>query len=208
MLLDIDGIEVSVRFVGRFNVSNLLAVYGAACALGKDKQEVLRVLSNLQPVNGRFEAIRSPKGFSAVIDYAHTPDALENVLTAINEIVKNGKVITVCGAGGNRDKGKRPLMAKEAVRQSDRVIITSDNPRFEEPQDIIQDMLNGLDNNEMQRVISIADRREAIRTAAMMAQPGDIILVAGKGHEPYQEIKGVKHHFDDHEEVRKAFGLE
>ena len=208
MLLDIDGFEVSVRFVGRFNVSNLLAVYGAACALGKDRSEVLRVLSNLQPVNGRFEAIRSPKGFSAVIDYAHTPDALENVLTAINEIVRNGRVITVCGAGGNRDKGKRPLMAKEAVRQSDRVIITSDNPRFEEPQDIIQDMLNGLTNEEMQRVISIADRREAIRTATMLAQPGDIILVAGKGHEPYQEIKGVKHHFDDHEEVRKAFGLE
>ncbi|MDO4930236.1 MAG: UDP-N-acetylmuramoyl-L-alanyl-D-glutamate--2,6-diaminopimelate ligase [Bacteroidales bacterium] len=208
MLLDIDGQEVSVRFVGRFNVSNLLAVYGAAIMLGHEPEEVLRVLSELHPVNGRFEAIRSPKGFSAVIDYAHTPDALENVLTAIQEIVKGkGRVITVCGAGGNRDKGKRPLMAREAANRSDRVIITSDNPRFEEPQAIIDDMLAGLDSEQMQRVISIADRREAIRAAAMMAQPGDVILVAGKGHEPYQDVKGVKHHFDDHEEVRAAFGI-
>ena len=209
MLLDIDGREVSVRFVGRFNVSNLLAVYGAAIMLGHAPEEVLRVLSTLLPVNGRFEAIRSPQGFSAIVDYAHTPDALENVLAAINEIVRGkGKVITVCGAGGNRDKGKRPLMAQEAVKQSDRVIITSDNPRFEEPQDIINDMLAGLDGEQMKKVVSIADRREAIRTATMLAQPGDVILVAGKGHEPYQEIKGVKHHFDDHEEIRKAFGLQ
>lgn len=209
MLLDIDGREVSVRFVGRFNVSNLLAVYGAAIMLGHTPEEVLRVMSTLHPVNGRFEAIRSPKGFSAIVDYAHTPDALENVLTAINEIVKGkGNVITVCGAGGNRDKGKRPLMAQEAVKRSDRVIITSDNPRFEEPQDIINDMLAGLDSEQMTKVISIVDRREAIKAATMMAQPGDVILVAGKGHEPYQDVKGVKHHFDDHEEIRKAFGIE
>ena len=208
MLLDIDGREVSVRFVGRFNVSNLLAVYGAAQMLVQKPEDVLRVLSSLHPVNGRFEAIRSPKGFSAVVDYAHTPDALENVLVAINEIVKGkGKVITVCGAGGNRDKGKRPLMAQEAAKRSDRVIITSDNPRFEEPQDIINDMLAGLDEEQMRKTISICDRREAIRTAAMMAEPGDVILVAGKGHEPYQDVKGVKHHFDDHEEIKKAFGL-
>ena len=157
----------------------------------------------------RHSPIRSPKGFSAVIDYAHTPDALANVLSAINDIVKgNGQVITVCGAGGNRDKGKRPLMAREAANGSDRVIITSDNPRFEEPQDIINDMLAGLDEEQKKKVISIVDRREAIRAAAMMAQKGDVILVAGKGHEPYQDVKGVKHHFDDHEEVRAAFGIE
>lgn len=208
MLLEINGTEVSVAFVGRFNVSNLLGVYGAAVALGKEPQEVLRILSTLHPVNGRFEAIRSPKGFSAIVDYAHTPDALENVLTSIKEIVGGrGQVITVCGAGGNRDKGKRPLMAQEAAKYSDRVIITSDNPRFEEPQDIINDMLAGLTEEDMRKTIAIADRREAIRCAAMMAQPGDVILVAGKGHEPYQEVKGVKHHFDDHEEIRKAFGI-
>ena len=208
MLLDINGQEVSVRFVGRFNVSNLLAVYGAAVMLGNEPQEVLRVMSELTPVNGRFETIRSPKGVNAIIDYAHTPDALQNVLTSIRDIVKNKvQVITVCGAGGNRDKGKRPLMAKEAALHSDRVIITSDNPRFEEPEAIINDMLEGLDSEQRTRTISITDRREAIRTAVMLAQPGDVILVAGKGHEPYQDIKGVKHHFDDHEEVRAAFGI-
>ncbi len=206
MLLDVDGHEVSVRFVGRFNVSNLLAVYGAAVRLGVPAEEALRILSELQPVNGRFETIRSPKGVSAVIDYAHTPDALANVLSAINEVMHGkGRIITVCGAGGNRDKGKRPLMAQEAANRSDRVIITSDNPRFEEPQDIIADMLAGLDNEQIQKVLSITDRREAIRAAVMMATPGDVILIAGKGHEPYQDIKGVKHHFDDHEEVRAAF---
>lgn len=209
MLLDIDGREVSVRFVGRFNVLNLLAVYGAALMLGQTPEDTLRILSSLHPVNGRFEAIRSPQGFSAVVDYAHTPDALANVLTAINEIVRGkGQVITVCGAGGNRDKGKRPLMAQEAANRSDRVIITSDNPRFEEPQDIINDMLAGLDEAQRAKTISICDRREAIRAAVMMARPGDVILVAGKGHEPYQDVKGVKHHFDDHEEIRKAFGLQ
>lgn len=166
------------------------------------------MLSTLHPVNGRFEAIRSPKGVSAIIDYAHTPDALENVLTAIAEVTKGkGKVITVCGAGGNRDKGKRPLMAREAANRSDRVIITSDNPRFEDPQAIIDDMLAGLDEEQRTKVISIVDRREAIRAAVMMAASGDVILVAGKGHEPYQEIKGEKTHFDDHEEVRAAFGI-
>jgi len=208
MLLDINGSEVSVPFVGRFNVSNLLGVYGAAVMLGEDASEVLRVLSTLRPVNGRFEAIRSPKGCSAVIDYAHTPDALENVLTAIQEIVNGkGQIITVCGAGGNRDKGKRPLMAQEAAKRSDRVIITSDNPRFERPEDIIADMLAGLDEAGRAKTLAITDRREAIRTAAALAQTGDVILIAGKGHEPYQEIEGVKHHFDDHEEVRAAFGI-
>ena len=208
MLLEIDKVEVSVHFVGRFNVLNLLAVYGAAVMLGAPKEEVLRVLSLEKPVNGRFETIRSPKGVSAIVDYAHTPDALENVLTAINEIVRGkANVITVCGAGGNRDKGKRPLMAQEAAKRSDRVIITSDNPRFEDPQAIISDMLAGLDEEGMRKTIAIVDRREAIRAAAMMAQPGDVILVAGKGHEPYQEVEGVKHHFDDHEEIRAAFGI-
>ena len=195
MLLEIDGREVSVPFVGRFNVSNLLCVYGAAVMLGADRDEILRVMSGLRPVNGRFEAIRSPKGFSAVIDYAHTPDALANVLQAIHDVIgKNGRIITVCGAGGNRDKGKRPLMAQEAARQSDQVIITSDNPRFERPEDIIQDMLAGLDDEQRAKTLHITDRREAIRAAAAMARPGDVILVAGKGHEPYQEIEGVKHH--------------
>lgn len=143
---------------------------------------------------------------TAIIDYAHTPDALENVLSAIHEVLNGkGRVITVCGAGGNRDKGKRPLMAVEAVKQSDKVIITSDNPRFEEPQDIINDMLAGLNAQQMKKVVSIVDRKEAIRTACMMAQKGDVVLIAGKGHEDYQEIKGVKHHFDDKEVVREIF---
>ena len=208
MLIDIDGHEVSVPLVGRFNVSNLLCVYGAATMLGISPTDTLQVLSTLHPVNGRFETIRSPKGISAVIDYAHTPDALANVLQAIQDIMHGkGQIITVCGAGGNRDKGKRPLMAQEAVRRSDRVIITSDNPRFERPEDIIEDMMAGLNEEERSRTLCITDRREAIRTATMLAHPGDVILIAGKGHEPYQEIAGVKHHFDDHEEVKAAFGL-
>ena len=206
MYLDIDGHEVGVQFIGKFNVSNLLAVYGAAVMLGKKPEDILIILSTLKSVSGRLEPIRSPEGYTAIVDYAHTPDALENVLNAIHEVLDGkGNVITVCGAGGNRDKGKRPLMAQEAVKQSDRVIITSDNPRFEEPQDIINDMLAGLNAQQMKKVVSIADRREAIRTACMMAQKGDVILIAGKGHEDYQEIKGVKHHFDDREEVRKVF---
>jgi len=206
MYLEIDGREVGVQFIGKFNVSNLLCVYGAAVMLGKQPEEILVVMSTLKSVNGRLDPIRSPEGYTAVVDYAHTPDALENVLNAIHEVLDGkGKVITVCGAGGNRDKGKRPLMAQEAVKQSDRVIITSDNPRFEEPQDIINDMLAGLNQKQLKKVISIADRREAIRTACMMAEKGDVILIAGKGHEDYQEIKGVKHHFDDHEVVRECF---
>ena len=206
MYLDINSKEVGVQFIGKFNVSNLLAVYGAAVMLGKKPEDILIVLSTLKSVNGRLEPIHSPEGYTAIVDYAHTPDALENVLNAIHEVLDGkGKVITVCGAGGNRDKGKRPLMAQEAVKQSDKVIITSDNPRFEEPQDIINDMLAGLDNKQMKKVISIVDRREAIKTACMMAEKGDVILIAGKGHEDYQEIKGVKHHFDDKEVVREIF---
>ena len=209
MYLEINGQEVGVQFIGKFNVSNLLAVYGAAVMLGKKPEDILVVLSTLKSVAGRLEPIRSEEGVTAVVDYAHTPDALENVLNAIHEVMegKQGKIITVCGAGGNRDKGKRPLMAQEAVKQSDRVIITSDNPRFEEPQDIINDMLAGLDQKQMKKVVSIVDRKEAIRTACMMAEKGDVILIAGKGHEDYQEIKGVKHHFDDREVVREIFGL-
>lgn len=204
MYLEVDGREVGVQFIGKFNVSNLLAVYGAAVMLGKQPEDVLVVMSTLKSVNGRLDPIQSPDGWTAIVDYAHTPDALENVLNAIHEVLNGkGKVITVCGAGGNRDKGKRPLMAQEAVKQSDKVIITSDNPRFEEPQDIINDMLAGLSTEQKKKVISIADRKEAIRTAAMMAGKGDVILVAGKGHEDYQEIKGVKHHFDDHEVIRE-----
>ena len=206
MYLDINGKEVGVQFIGKFNVSNLLAVYGAAIMLGKKPEDILVILSTLKSVSGRLEPIRSPEGYTAVVDYAHTPDALENVLNTINEVLNGkGKVITVCGAGGNRDKGKRPIMAQTAVKLSDKVIITSDNPRFEEPQDIINDMLAGLDNKQMKKVVSIVDRKEAIRTACMMADKGDVILIAGKGHEDYQEIKGVKHHFDDREIVREIF---
>ena len=206
MYLEIDGQEVGVQFVGRFNVSNLLAVYAAAVLLGEEKMDVLVALSEMKPVSGRFEALRSPDGYTAIVDYAHTPDALENVLRAIHGVLEGrGRVITVCGAGGNRDKGKRPLMAQEAVKQSDLVILTSDNPRFEEPQAILDDMMAGLDKEQMRNVLCIVDRREAIRTACRMAQKGDVILVAGKGHEDYQEVQGVKHHFDDKEELRAAF---
>ena len=208
MNLNIDGREVFVQFVGRFNVSNLLAVYGAAVMMGHEPEEVLIALSTMKPVNGRFEAIRSREGVTAIVDYAHTPDALVNVLSTINEVLqKKGQCWTVCGAGGNRDKGKRPLMAQEAFRNSDRVIITSDNPRFEDPQDIINDMLAGLTDEERHSVLTIVDRREAIRTACMLAKTGDVVLVAGKGHEDYQIIQGVKHHFDDHEVIRECFGI-
>ena len=209
MLLDINNVEVNVQFIGRFNASNLLAVYGAACLLGKKPEDVLLALSVLQPVSGRFDALRSPRGYSAIVDYAHTPDALVNVLSTIQEVLNGrGHVITVVGAGGNRDKGKRPIMAQEAVKQSDKVIITSDNPRFEEPQDIINDMLAGLNKEEMRKVLCIVDRKEAIKTACMLAQTGDAILVAGKGHENYQDIKGVKYHFDDKEVIREIFANE
>lgn len=206
MELNVNGQDVYVPLVGKFNVSNLLAIFGAAVMLGKEPTEVLTVLSSVRSVSGRFEALRSPKGFTAIVDYAHTPDALVNVLNAIDEILcHRGEVITVCGAGGNRDKGKRPLMAHEAARLSDKVIITSDNPRFEEPQDIINDMLAGITDEERGKVLSIVDRKEAIRTACMLVKKGDVILVAGKGHENYQEIKGVKHHFDDKEVLLEIF---
>ena len=210
MYLEVDGKEVGVQFIGKFNVSNLLAVYGTAIMLGKKTEDILVALSTLKNVNGRLEPIASPEGYTAIVDYAHTPDALENVLMAIHEVLdgKGGNVFTVCGAGGNRDKGKRPLMALEAVKRSDKVILTSDNPRNEDPQAIIDDMLAGLDTTQKKKVLSITDRKEAIRTACMMAQRGDVILIAGKGHETYQEINGVKHHFDDHEVVREIFGLQ
>lgn len=206
MLIDINGREAFLRFIGRFNASNLLAVYGTACNLGRDPLEVLKVMSTLVPVNGRFDALHSPKGFTAIVDYAHTPDALVNVLDSIHEVMNgNGQVITVVGAGGNRDKGKRPMMALESARRSDKVIVTSDNPRFEEPQDIINDMLAGLSPVEMKKTVTVTDRREAIRMACMLAGKGDVILVAGKGHETYQDVRGVKHHFDDKEVLRECF---
>lgn len=206
MLMDINGQEVFLRFIGKFNASNLLAVYGTACMLGKAPVDVLTVMSTLIPVNGRFDALRSPEGYTAIVDYAHTPDALANVLTTIVDVLAGtGNIITVVGAGGNRDKGKRPLMAQESVKYSDKVILTSDNPRFEEPQDIINDMLEGLTAQDRKKVLVIVDRREAIRTACMMASGNDVVLVAGKGHEDYQEIKGVKHHFDDKEIIREVF---
>ncbi|MBO7419246.1 MAG: UDP-N-acetylmuramoyl-L-alanyl-D-glutamate--2,6-diaminopimelate ligase [Bacteroidaceae bacterium] len=206
MLMDINNHEVAVHFIGKFNASNLLAVFGAAVLLGKSEEEVLVAMSTLYPVAGRLETIHSSKGITGVVDYAHTPDALVNVLSSLQEVMNGkGHIITVVGAGGNRDKGKRPIMAKEAVKGSDKVIITSDNPRFEEPQDIINDMLAGLDAKDMEKTLSIADRKEAIRTACMLAKKGDVVLVAGKGHEDYQEIKGVKHHFDDREVLREIF---
>lgn len=198
--------EVMVHFVGRFNTYNLLAVYGAAVALGEEPEDILIGLSTLQSVSGRFETIRSVLGYTAIVDYAHTPDALSNVLNGIHEVLEgSGRVITVVGAGGNRDKGKRPLMAKEAVDKSDQVILTSDNPRFEEPDAIIQDMVAGLSASDMQRTLCITDRTQAIKTAIMLAKKGDVILIAGKGHEDYQDVKGVKHHFDDREKVQEIF---
>ncbi|GHT50337.1 UDP-N-acetylmuramoyl-L-alanyl-D-glutamate--2,6-diaminopimelate ligase [Bacteroidia bacterium] len=166
-------------------------------------EDILRIISTLTPVSGRFETIRSPKGYTAIVDYAHTPDALTNVLTAIGEVLRGGQIITVVGCGGNRDKGKRPIMAKEAVRLSHKVILTSDNPRNEEPEAILDDMFAGLDAGQRQQALRITDRKEAIRTACMLAKAGDVILIAGKGHEDYQEVKGVKHHFDDRGVVKE-----
>lgn len=202
MLLSVNGQEVFVPLVGRFNVSNLLCIYGAAIGLGFEPLDILRVLSTLRPVNGRFETIRSEaKGWTAIVDYAHTPDAVDNVIQTINEI-KKGRLITVVGCGGNRDKGKRPMMAKIAKQGSEQLILTSDNPRDEEPRDILQDMAAGLTNEELRTTLIIEDRESAIKTACTLAQKDDVILIAGKGHEDYQIIKGVKHHFDDHEVVR------
>ena len=212
MMLNINGKEVFVPLVGRFNVSNLLCIYGAALCLGFEELDVLRVLSTLKPVNGRFETIRSPKGWTAIVDYAHTPDAVDNVISTIREIIGSDKVtkdkgqrklITVVGCGGNRDKGKRPMMAQIAKKGSEQLILTSDNPRDEEPADILNDMKAGLTEEELRSTLVIEDRAAAIQTACTLAQAGDVILVAGKGHEDYQIIKGVKHHFDDHEQVRK-----
>ena len=208
MLINIDGIEVWTHFVGNFNAYNLLAVYGAAISLGADKEEVLRIISMLKPVDGRFETFISPTGIYAVVDYAHTPDAIKNVLSAINEVrTGNETLFTVVGAGGDRDKTKRPEMAFEAAVASDKVILTSDNPRSEDPEVIISEMLIGVPANKTSHVVTITNRKEAIRTACMMAKPGDIILIAGKGHEDYQEIKGVKHHFDDREIIREIFNV-
>lgn len=204
-LVAFNGREVETHFVGRFNVYNLLAVYAATCLLGRDNEQVLVNMSMLIPVAGRFQTVYSPKGYVAVVDYAHTPDALTNVLSTLRDVIGNGRIITVVGAGGNRDKGKRPIMAQEAARGSDELVLTSDNPRFENPDDILADMLAGLDAEAMKHTLAITDRRQAIRTAVRLAQPGDVILIAGKGHEDYQEIQGVKHHFDDCEEVRKIF---
>jgi len=200
--MSINGKEIITQFVGRFNAYNLLAVYGAAVLLGQAPEEVLLILSTLRSVAGRFQTFRSPKGYTAIVDYAHTPDALTNVLNAIREVLSGkGNIITVVGCGGNRDKGKRPLMAKEAVRLSNSVILTSDNPRFEDPEAIIRDMEEGVKDVSGQKLLKITDRKEAIRTACLLAQSGDVVLIAGKGHEDYQEVKGVKYHFDDREIV-------
>ncbi|MBQ0008384.1 MAG: UDP-N-acetylmuramoyl-L-alanyl-D-glutamate--2,6-diaminopimelate ligase [bacterium] len=207
MQMNFEGMDVFMPFVGRFNASNILAVYATAVQLGVERHEALRLISSLKAVDGRFETIRGRNGVTAIVDYAHTPDALENVIRTINEI-KKGKLITVCGCGGNRDKGKRPMMAKEAQHNSDLVVLTSDNPRDEDPDAILADMTTGLTAEEMRKVTVMADRREAIKLAcSILAQSGDIVLIAGKGHEDYQIIKGVKYHFDDREEATKALGL-
>ena len=207
--MSFNGRDVEVLFTGKFNAYNLTAVYGVSILLGWPLEEVLVGMSRLVPVAGRFQAFHSPKGYTAIVDYAHTPDAVVHVLQAIREVIGNrGSIITVVGAGGNRDKGKRPIMAREAALRSDRLILTSDNPRFEEPGDILRDMEEGLDIEGRKKSLSIVDRREAIRAAAAFAQPGDVILIAGKGHEDYQEIKGVKHHFDDREVVKEVFACE
>lgn len=203
MMLQFDQQEAFMQFVGSFNASNLGAVYGTALELGADKDEVLLHMSTLVPVDGRFETIRG-NGITAIVDYAHTHDALKNVLTTINDIRQGaGKLITVVGAGGNRDKGKRPLMASEAAKASNQVILTSDNPRFEEPEEIIKDMMEGIDASQKRKTLSITNREEAIKTALTLAQEGDVVLVAGKGHETYQEVKGERSHFDDREVVRE-----
>ncbi|WP_290099796.1 UDP-N-acetylmuramoyl-L-alanyl-D-glutamate--2,6-diaminopimelate ligase [uncultured Muribaculum sp.] len=204
--LSLNGSEVEVLFTGRFNAYNLTAVYGASILLGWGKEQVLTAMSRLVPVAGRFQAFHSPKGCTAIVDYAHTPDAVINVLEAIREITgSQGNIITVVGAGGDRDRGKRPIMAREAAARSERLILTSDNPRTENPESIISEMEAGLDEAAKNRTLSISDRRQAIRTAAALAQKGDVILIAGKGHENYQEINGIKHHFDDREEIMEAF---
>jgi UDP-N-acetylmuramoyl-L-alanyl-D-glutamate--2,6-diaminopimelate ligase len=207
--LNINGRDLEVLFTGKFNAYNLTAVYGACVMLGWDIDEILTKMSMLVPVAGRFQTFLSPKGYTAVVDYAHTPDALENVLSSIREVLNNkGEIITVVGCGGNRDAGKRPIMARDAANGSNRVILTSDNPRFEDPEEILQQMLAGLTPEDLRRTLKITDRREAIKVACQLANPGDVVLVAGKGHENYQEVKGVKHHFDDTEVIRDIFADE
>lgn len=199
--LDIHGKQIWFRMIGAFNAYNLLGVLGVAVLLGEDEDEVLQTLSGIRGAKGRFDRI-SIGGITAIVDYAHTPDALENVLKTINGVrTGNEQLITVVGCGGNRDKTKRPVMAKIAVTESNKAIFTSDNPRFEEPMDILREMQAGVGPSEVRKTLTIEDRREAIKTAVMLSQKGDIILIAGKGHEDYQEIKGVKHHFDDAEVV-------
>lgn len=207
-LMQINGQEILVRFTGEFNAYNLTAVYASMVLSGFDKEQTLIDLTSMKPVAGRFQTFHSKGGITAIVDYAHTPDALENVIASINDVKKEtDRLITVVGAGGNRDKGKRPLMAQICTRNSWLTILTSDNPRDEEPMDIINEMMSGVDDDKMQQCICNPDRKSAIATAYKMAQKGDIILVAGKGHENYQEIKGVKHHFDDAEEIRKLMSL-
>lgn len=207
-LVNFDSQELWTRFIGDFNAYNLLAVYAAARLLGREKQEILQSLSTLETVEGRFQYLRSPQEYTAIIDYAHTPDAILNVLKTIGQIKKGSvQVISVIGAGGNRDKTKRPEMARVAAGLSDRLILTSDNPRDEDPLDIINDMKAGLNNQMLEKTITQPDRREAIKTACLLARKGDLILIAGKGHETYQEIRGVKHHFSDHEVVSELFAL-
>ena len=207
--LQINSTSLDVLFTGRFNAYNLTAVYAAGVLLGWDKEQVLVKMSQLVPVAGRFQTMRSPRGYTAIVDYAHTPDALINVLDAANEVMNGrGTLITVCGCGGNRDSGKRPIMAREAALRSGRLILTSDNPRFEDPDAILRDMEVGLPDDKRATTLIITDRRQAIKTACQLAQAGDVVLVAGKGHEDYQEIQGVKHHFDDREEIAKIFETE
>ena len=208
--LRIDGREVLVQLVGEFNVYNILAVYGVSRQLGLDKEEALMHLSQLTAVDGRFQTFLSKKrGYTAIVDYAHTPDALVNVLETIASLKgKEAQVITVVGCGGDRDRGKRPIMAKEAVRRSDRLVLTSDNPRTEDPIAIIEEMKAGLSAEDLGRTLTITDRAEAIRTALMLARPGDLILIAGKGHETYQEVNGIRHHFDDREIILNYFEQE
>jgi UDP-N-acetylmuramoyl-L-alanyl-D-glutamate--2,6-diaminopimelate ligase len=204
MQMNMDGEEFWTKMVGKFNVYNLLAVYASAILLGEDKQEILTALSTEEAVEGRFDFIRSQNNIFGIVDYAHTPDALKNVLDTINSIrTGNEELITVVGAGGDRDTAKRPAMASVASKKSTRVILTSDNPRSEDPEEIIRQMQKGVGGENYKKVISITNRKEAIKTACALAKPGDIILVAGKGHEKYQEIKGERHHFDDKEMIRE-----
>lgn len=204
-LLMLNGREVEVQFTGKFNAYNLTAVYGASVLTGFNPENILVNMSRLVPVAGRFQTFRSDKGVTAIVDYAHTPDALVNVLDTIREIVgAEGRIITVVGCGGDRDHGKRPMMAHEAAIRSNQLFLTSDNPRTENPDSIIAQMKEGLTPEQLRSTLCIADRREAIRAAIQSAGNGGVVLVAGKGHEPYQEINGVRHHFDDREEVAAA----